>query len=242
MLFRAGINSALDGDPAVVFDGVKGIEQQVNKHLLDLVFIQQRFDHVLGHVFFNGNMPQVKLVLHNTHGGCHNFVDVGRNLLGLFIAGEFEQPLNDGFTALGFPDNNFQAFFEEAARFDLFCHVGAEKQDAAQGVVDFVGNAGGHAAQGRHFFHLGGQVGEVSLLVFRQPDPLNDTGALLGDGDNEIQFVFGKGARLGQVDANQPQHFFFDGQRYVEHHADAFIPRLLRVFNPGGVPDVRNDQ
>jgi hypothetical protein len=48
----------------------------------------------------------------------------------------------------------------------FFAHVGAVKQDAGQGIVDFMGDPGRQAAQRRQLVHLGGQVIKMFLLVF----------------------------------------------------------------------------
>ena len=92
-------------------------------------------------------MPQAKLVVQNAQGGLHNGVDVGRDLLRFSVAREFEQSLDDGFTPLGFLDDDVQAFFKGTPLRNLFAHVGTVKQDTGQGVVYLMGNPGRHATQ-----------------------------------------------------------------------------------------------
>jgi hypothetical protein len=186
-------------------------------------------------------MPQEKLIAHDAESVFDNIVDVGRDLLRLSIAREFEQSLDNGFAPLGFSHNYIQAFFKMSSLGNLLAHVGTIKQDTGKRVVDFVGDPGRHSTQRRHFIHLGDQLIELRLLVFHQLDPFDKAGALLGDSYNEIQFVIGKLAYLGKIYPNQSSHLLHDGKRHIDNHADAFIPCFLRVLNSRGVPYVCDD-
>jgi hypothetical protein len=88
--FSRPVDGTSDRDPTVFCDRLQCIEQQVDKYLFDLGFIQHRFGHVLGQLFIEMHMPQVKLIAYDAEGVFHNIVDVGQDLLRLSMAREFE--------------------------------------------------------------------------------------------------------------------------------------------------------
>ncbi|MFQ5772409.1 MAG: hypothetical protein ACE5HX_17870, partial [bacterium] len=87
-----------------------------------------------------------------------------------------------------------------------------------------------------------GQMIKLSLLVFDQLDPFDEAGALLCHRQYEVQFVICNRSLLFEIYPNQSSQPILNGKGYVQHHADAFIACLLRVFHPGGGgPDVGDD-
>ena len=96
--------------------------------------------------------------------------------------------MNDAFTAGCLPNDDFQPLFARVPIDGLFEHVGAVEQDTAEGIVDFMGDAGGHAAQGREFFGLQDQMVITALLVFNQACLVQGARALFAERNDEVQF------------------------------------------------------
>ena len=132
----------------------------------------------------------MKFVFHDFHCGFHNVVDIHQNHFRLLLPREFQQTLDDAFAPLGFFDDNIQTFFKLTPFLNFFAQVGAIQQNAGQRIVYLMGDTGGHSAQRRSFFHLGSQMIELGLLIFHQLYPFNYTGAMHGNGSDEIQFIF----------------------------------------------------
>ena len=101
------------------------------------------------------------------HCTPHDLVDVCRFQPGLPLVGEIEQSPNNGSGAGSFLANDLQVFLHWVIVIRLLQEQAGKAHDTGQGVVDFMGHAGGQFADGRQFGRLD-ELG-LGLLQFLHP-------------------------------------------------------------------------
>ena len=151
-----GDASRAHSDPAAaaaLLDGLLGVHQQIEHHLLQLVGIRQgerkfpvQFQHY-GYILY------LELVTAQGQGALDNFVQVHRLALRFFPAGKQQQIFDDSSGALG--------LFKNAPGFlgRLGVERAAEQQlriahDPGERVVELMGDSGNQLAERGHFFGL----------------------------------------------------------------------------------------
>ena len=134
------------GDAALFLDRVLGVDQHVHDHLLDLVGVDPDRRQRAVEVDVDLDIAQMRGPLDDSHRIIDDLVEVGEFLLRLLLAGEIEQPLDDGGAALGFTDDQVHVLGVGTLVRHFLPQQMREGENAGERIVQFVGDAGGEQA------------------------------------------------------------------------------------------------
>src|SRR5208282_4233125 len=120
-------------------DGVVGVVQNVEKHLLELVGISDDLGQGVVEVFDHLNAVTDEVVRTQVHGALQDGVELKRLALRRHLAGKAEQVLHDLLGALRFLENHAQLAASAFGDLGVFHQEVGESEDGGEGIVDFVG-------------------------------------------------------------------------------------------------------
>ena len=185
------------GAGITLVEGVAGVAEHVEQHLLHLLRVAEGERQGLGIVFDQGDAVQLALVGDQLEAVADERRDVHRFRRGLPLAREIEQIAGDAGDALSFLDDGAQEVGVGLGLAGIEQDLGVV-DDAVDRVVDLVGHAGGQLS---HRGELGGAegLGLAQLLL----------GQVAGEqqGRPGLALVLAQGADVEQVVAAQAAQF-----------------------------------
>ena len=183
---RAGAGAPdLDAGGTRAFaDGVVGIVEDVQKHLLDLVGISDDRGQGLVEAFDHLNAVTDEVVRTQVQSALQDGIKLDGLALRRPLAGKAEQILHDLLGALRFLQNHPQIAARAFGEFGIFHQEVGESEYGGQGIVDFVRDARDQLPDGCHFLRvhqLGAQHGGVGDVAHDHDDAA-DPAVLPADG------------------------------------------------------------
>src|ERR1035437_5345500 len=223
VLFALDLNARRVGRVLAFADGVVGVVQDIEKHLLQLVGVSHDIGQGRVEAFDHLNAVTDEVIRTQVHGALQNGVELHQLALRRHLAGKAEQVLHDLFGALRFLQNHPQIAPRAFGKLGIFHQEVGESEDGREGIVDFVGDARDQLSDGRHFlgvYQLGAQHGGVGDVGHDHHDAAYP--AVFAVDGTQIDGELAAGA----VAANQGQIEVIDllaarhgGQRFPERRA-----------------------
>jgi len=144
---------------AAVTHGMERVDDEVEEDLLEPLYIEGDFGQVFGEIFDDGDAGAHGVVADEGEDLAHAFVDVDGLDIELAVGGEIDHAADDAVGAV----DGARHFVEDFAVVGVdvggqLAEVFEAHEDHGERVFHLVGDAGGEAADGFHFFGLDEQL------------------------------------------------------------------------------------